>query len=141
MKIIIINGPNINMLGKREPDLYGKETFEELIKKCRVYAKAVGVNVDFYQSNHEGDLIDTIQSAPKKYDGIIINAGGYTHTSIAIMDALKCISLPIVEVHITDIANREDFRKFSYISLAANERIIGHGTDGYLEAIDYFVGK
>ncbi|MBO5784112.1 MAG: type II 3-dehydroquinate dehydratase [Clostridia bacterium] len=134
MKILVINGPNLNLLGLREPDIYGKETYDSLCDKIRTYAKAH--TVDFYQSNHEGDLVDAIQSTYRVYDGIVINPAAYTHTSIALLDALKAVGTPAVEVHISDVSVREEFRQVSYIRPACIGHIIGHGTDGYCEAID-----
>lgn len=134
MKILVINGPNLNLLGLREPDIYGKQTYASLCDKIRTYAKAH--TVDFYQSNHEGDLVDAIQSTYQTYDGIVINPGAYTHTSIALLDALKAVGTPTVEVHISDVSTREEFRQISYIRAACIGHIIGHGTDGYCEAID-----
>ena len=134
MKILVINGPNLNLLGLREPDIYGKETYDSLCDKIRTYAKEH--TVDFYQSNHEGDLVDAIQSTYRVYDGIIINPGAYTHTSIALLDALKAVGTPTVEVHISDVSLREEFRQISYIRSACIGHIIGHGTDGYCEAVD-----
>ena len=139
MKILIINGPNLNMLGIREPKHYGKETYADLIQKIHNHANTLGITVDFRQSNHEGDLVDYIQSAYQSFDGIIINPGAYTHTSIAILDAVKSVGVPTVEVHISDVNSREDFRKISYIRAACVLTISGHGTDGYLEAIDFLV--
>lgn len=139
MKLLILNGPNINFIGIREPEIYGSTTYKDLIEMIEKHAKEVGVVVECYQSNHEGDLIDAIQKAYfDKIDGIIFNAGGYTHTSIAIMDALKAVKIPCVEVHISDVHAREDFRQLSYISYVAVHQIIGHGLNGYLEAVDYF---
>ncbi len=140
MKILVINGPNLNMLGIREPDLYGRETYETLVEKIRKHAEETGTEVSFYQSNHEGYLVDAIQAAYRVQDGIIINPGAYTHTSIALLDALKAVGIPTVEVHITDVDEREDFRKVSYIRAACVKTISGHGTDGYLEAMDYLTG-
>jgi 3-dehydroquinate dehydratase-2 len=134
MKILVINGPNLNLLGLREPDIYGKETYNSLCDKIRTYAK--DHSVDFYQSNHEGDLVDAIQSTYQTYDGIVINPGAYTHTSIALLDAVKAVGTPTVEVHISDVSKREEFRLVSYIRAACIGHIIGHGTDGYCEAID-----
>lgn len=134
MKILVINGPNLNLLGLREPDIYGKETYASLCDKIRTYAKAH--TVDFYQSNHEGDLVDAIGATYQTYDGIVINPGAYTHTSIALLDAVKAVGTPTVEVHISDISQREAFRQVSYIRAACIGHIIGHGTDGYCEAID-----
>ena len=139
MKILVINGPNLNMLGIREPKHYGKETYGDLINKIKQHADLIGVSVEFRQSNHEGDLVDYIQSAYKTFDGIVINPGAYTHTSIAILDAVKSVGVPTVEVHISDVNAREDFRKISYIRAACVLTISGHGTDGYLEAIDFLV--
>ena len=136
MKLMIINGPNLNMLGIREPDHYGRETYAELVKKIEDHAAAMGAKVACLQSNHEGDLVDYIQSAYGKYDGIVINPGAYTHTSIALLDAVKAVGTPTVEVHISDVSKREEFRLVSYIRAACIGHIIGHGTDGYCEAID-----
>ena len=137
MHILIINGPNLNMLGIREPAYYGRETYEELIRKIQRHADERGISVTFRQSNHEGDLVDFIQSAYGTADGIVINPGAYTHTSIAILDAVKAVGIPTCEVHISDVNAREAFRKTSYIRAACVLTISGHGTDGYLEAIDY----
>ena len=136
MKLMIINGPNLNMLGIREPAHYGRETYEDLIAKIEDHAAALGIEVKCLQSNHEGDLVDYIQSAYGEYDGIVINPGAYTHTSIAILDAVKSVSLPTVEVHISKVDEREDFRKISYIRAACIATISGHGTEGELEAMD-----
>lgn len=141
MNILVINGPNLNMLGIREPAHYGKETYADLIGKIRAHAKERGIAVEFVQSNHEGDLVDAIQSAYQAYDGIVINPGAYTHTSIAILDAVKAVSVPTVEVHISDVDSREEFRRVSYIRAACIATISGHGTDGYLEAIDLLIEK
>ena len=139
LNILVINGPNLNMLGIREPDIYGRETYEDLCRKIREYAERKGVQVTLYQSNHEGDLVDVIQQAYGKTDGIVINPGGYTHTSVAIPDALKAVAIPAVEVHISDVDAREDFRKISYVRAACVKTIAGHGTNGYLEAIELLV--
>lgn len=139
MKILVINGPNLNMLGIREPTHYGKETYADLLKKIENHAVAKGVTVEFRQSNHEGDLVDYIQSAYRTFDAIVINPGAYTHTSIAILDAVKSVGLPTCEVHISDVKSREDFRQISYIRAACVLTVSGHGTDGYLEAIDYLI--
>ena len=136
MKILVINGPNLNMLGVREPGIYGQETYETLLRKIQNHCDQKGIEVEFFQSNHEGALVDAIQSAFGAKDGIVINPGAYTHTSIAILDAVKAIDLPTVEVHISDVSKREDFRQISYIRAACIQTIAGHGTDGYLEAID-----
>ena len=133
---MVINGPNLNLLGIREPAHYGHERYDDLLRKITAYAEEKGVEVVFRQSNHEGDLVDYIQSAIKGYDGIVINPGAYTHTSIAILDAVKAVSVPTVEVHISDVNAREEFRRISYIRAACIGTVAGHGTDGYLEAID-----
>ncbi len=141
MNILVINGPNLNMLGIREPDIYGKETYGTLVKKIEAYADEKGVAVKCYQSNHEGDLVDNIQFAYGVYDGIVINPGAYTHTSIALLDALKAVGIPTVEVHISDLSTREDFRQISYIRQACFKTVTGKGTDGYLEAMDALIEK
>ena len=139
MKILVINGPNLNMLGIREPDIYGKTTYKGLIKMIENYADKKGILVKTYQSNHEGDLVDKIQAAYNNFDGIVINPGAYTHTSVAILDAVKAVGIPTVEVHISDVDKREEFRSISYIRLACVNTISGHGLDGYIEAIDYLL--
>lgn len=136
MKILVINGPNLNLLGLREPELYGGQNYETLLDMIRAHCKARRIEVDFYQSNHEGALVDALQAAYGAYDGLVINPAAYTHTSIALLDALKAISLPAVEVHITDIRSREAFRQISYIGTACIATICGHGLDGYIEAIN-----
>lgn len=141
MKILVINGPNLNMLGFREPDIYGKNTYSDLMELISNYAKEKNITVEFYQSNHEGDIVDKIQKAYNNFDGIVINPAAYTHTSVAILDALKAVALPTVEVHISDINEREEFRKFSYVSLYAQKTICGLGFDGYLRAIDCLTEK
>lgn len=141
MKILIINGPNINMLGLREPDIYGKNTYSDLVNMIKDYATKNNVSVEFFQSNHEGDIVDTIQKAYNNFDAIVINPAAYTHTSVAILDALKSVALPTVEVHISDISTREDFRKFSYVSLYAEKTICGLGFQGYINAIEYIIEK
>lgn len=141
MNIYVINGPNLNMLGIREPDIYGRETYASLVEKIEKYAEEKGVNVNCYQSNHEGDLVDAIQYAYGRFDGIIINPGAYTHTSIAILDAAKTVDIPMVEVHISDVSAREDFRQISYIRNACFKTICGKGTDGYLLALDAIIEK
>ena len=141
MKISVINGPNLNMLGIREPGIYGSNSYDALVEKIQKHCDALGVDVTFFQSNHEGDLVDEIQRAYGKADAIVINPGAYTHTSIAILDAAKAVGLPLVEVHISDVSAREDFRQVSYIRLAAELTISGHGLDGYTEAVDYLVEK
>lgn len=135
MTLLIINGPNINMLGIREPDIYGKQDYNALLKLIDDTCTENGIKYEHFQSNHEGDIVDKIQSAYGKFDGIVINPAAYTHTSVAILDALKAVGIPTVEVHISDISTREAFRQFSYVSLAAKKTIAGHGLDGYREAI------
>ena len=137
MKIFVINGPNLNMLGIREPDHYGRETYADLAARIRNHCKVKGISVELFQSNHEGDLVDEIQRAYGNADGIVINPGAYTHTSIAILDAVKAVGIPTVEVHISKVEEREDFRQISYIRAACAKTITGHGTNGYLEAIDF----
>ncbi len=139
MKILVINGPNLNMLGIREPDHYGRETYADLCEKIQKYCESKNIEVKLYQSNHEGDLVDEIQKAYGNVDGIVINPGAYTHTSIAILDAVKAVNIPAVEVHISKVEEREEFRQVSYVRLACIKTITGHGTDGYIEAIDYLV--
>lgn len=141
MKILVINGPNLNMLGIREPGIYGKSSYADLVKLISDYCAEKAVDVDFFQSNHEGSIVDEIQGAYGKHDGIVINPAAYTHTSVAILDAIKAVGIPTVEVHISDIHSREEFRKFSYVSLAAKKTIAGHGFDGYLEAVDVLLSK
>ncbi len=139
MKLLIINGPNLNMLGLREPDIYGKKDYKTL---CDMIKNACsGIDFEIYQSNHEGDIVDKIQSAFGNTDGIVINPAAYTHTSVAILDALKAVGIPTVEVHISDINEREEFRKFSYVSLYAEKLIKGKGLDGYIEGIEYLKEK
>ena len=140
-KILVINGPNLNMLGIREREIYGNETYSALVDLIKDEANKKGIKVKCFQSNHEGEIVDEIQLAYMVYDGIIINAGAYTHTSIAILDALKSVQIPTVEVHISDINEREEFRKFSYIGLYAEKQIIGHGFKGYIEALEYLANK
>ena len=137
MKILVINGPNINMLGIREPEIYGSENYNSLLEKISAHAAEKNIEVDFFQSNHEGALVDKIQEAYGVFDGIVINPGAYTHTSIALLDAIKATCIPTVEVHISKVEEREDFRQISYVRLACVKTITGHGTDGYLEAVDY----
>ena len=138
----VLNGPNINMLGIREPEHYGTESYQAMIKSLKSTAKRLGVKVKLYQSNHEGDLVDKIQEAYRKgVDGIVINPGAYTHTSIALLDAVKSVRIPVAEVHISKVEEREDFRQISYISLVAEKRITGHGIAGYSEALEYLVAK
>jgi 3-dehydroquinate dehydratase-2 len=142
MKILVINGPNLNMLGIREPDLYGTGTYDALCEKIEVYCATKGVAVSFYQSNHEGALVDRIQEAYYEgVDGIVINPGAYTHTSIAILDAVKAVGIPTVEVHISKVEEREAFRQISYIRAACIATITGKGFDGYVEAIDVLMKR
>lgn len=136
MKILVINGPNLNMLGIREPDIYGRTTYADLCALIKTHAEKLGVEVELYQSNHEGDLVDKIQEAYGRIDGIVINPGAYTHTSVAILDALKAVAIPSVEVHISEVDKREEFRQISFVRLACFATIAGHGLDGYLEAMD-----
>lgn len=137
MKILVINGPNLNMLGIREPGIYGSSSFADLLQLLEQTAQELGIEVEQYQSNHEGDLVDKIQWAYGKADGIVINPAAYTHTSVAILDALKAVSLPAVEVHISDVDARESFRQISYAGMACCKTIKGHGLEGYREAIVY----
>ena len=137
MKILVINGPNINMLGLREPDIYGSENYKSLCENVLKHANELGIEVELYQSNHEGDLVDKIQQAYGDADGIVINPAAYTHTSIALLDALKAVNIPTVEVHISAVEKREDFRQISFVRSAAVKTITGKGIKGYLEAIDF----
>lgn len=141
MRLLIINGVNLNMLGIREPELYGKTGYKSLVKNIKTHAGKIGVKVKCFQSNSEGAIVTAIQKAYRRFDGIVINAGAYTHTSVAILDALKAVQIPTAEVHITDINSREEFRKKSYISLYAEKFISGKGIAGYLEALDYLKEK
>lgn len=141
MKLLIINGPNINMLGIREPGIYGAESYEMLCRRVTEHAEARGVIAELYQSNHEGDLVDEIQRAYKRIDGIVINPGAYTHTSIALLDALKAVGIPAVEVHISKVEEREAFRQISYIRAACVKTITGHGISGYIEAMDFLINE
>ena len=140
MKLFIINGPNLNMLGLREPEHYGSTNYKQLVEMITAYCNERGIEAVCKQSNHEGDLVDYIQAAYfEGADGIVINPGAYTHTSIAILDAVKSVGIPTVEVHISKVEEREDFRQISYVRLACVKTITGHGTDGYLEAIDFLL--
>ena len=140
MKILVINGPNLNFLGIREKDLYGSNTYQDLCDMINDYATKLKIEVELFQSNHEGAIVDKIQEAYlNKVDGIVINPAAYTHTSIAILDALKSVMIPTVEVHITDVNKREDYRKISFVKETAELSIVGHGLKGYLEAIDYLI--
>ena len=141
MKILVINGPNINMLGIREPDVYGARTYQDLISLLQEYANANGITQSCFQSNHEGAIVDCIQDALGKYDAIVINPAAYTHTSVAILDALKAVALPAVEVHISDVDSRESFRQISYAGLACEKTIKGQGFDGYCQAMQYLIDK
>ena len=137
MKILVINGANMNMLGRREPDIYGKEDYAALCARIYEHAQSRGVAVECFQSNHEGAIIDAIQEADTAFDGIVINPAAYTHTSVAILDALKAVSIPAVEVHISDVDAREPFRQISYVGMACVKTIKGHGLEGYREAMLY----
>ncbi|MDD6261833.1 MAG: type II 3-dehydroquinate dehydratase [Clostridiales bacterium] len=140
MNILVINGPNLNMLGIREPNIYGRATYADLCALIKAEAVKMGVGVDFFQSNHEGDLVDAIQGALGRFDGIVINPGAYTHTSVALLDAVKAVGIPTVEVHISDPDTREEFRKISYIRLACTATVKGLGFDGYLRAMHILCG-
>ena len=141
MRLLVINGPNLNMLGIREPDIYGKNTYADLCGMIESYAAEKGVEVKLFQSNHEGAIVDEIQAALGRFDGIIINPAAYTHTSVAILDALKAVALPAVEIHISDVSARESFRQISYAGMACEKSFIGLGFEGYLRAIDYLTEK
>lgn len=136
MKILVINGPNINMLGIREPEIYGKGTYDDLVELVESAAARLGASAAFFQSNHEGAIVDAIQEAYREYDGIVINPAAYTHTSVAILDALKSVGIPAVEVHISDVSEREDFRQVSYVRAACIKTIMGEGFDGYVHAME-----
>ena len=135
MKILVINGPNLNLLGLREPAIYGSQSYAALLEKIQAFCDAEGVEVSFFQSNHEGAIVDEIQAAYGVYDGIIINPAAYTHTSVAILDALKAVAIPAVEVHLSDVRQREDFRQISYARLACVKTYMGLGFEGYRQAI------
>ena len=139
MKLLVINGPNLNMLGIREPQIYGSQTYKDLCDLIEKHAEEKEIEVEIYQSNHEGDLVDKIQSAYGKVDGIVINPAAYTHTSVALLDALKSVGLDCVEVHISDVSKREDFRQISFIREYCKKTIAGHGFNGYLEAMDFLI--
>ena len=141
MKILVINGPNINMIGIREPEIYGNQNYKTLLADIEKWAEEIGCDVECFQSNHEGAIVDKIQEAYGVFDGIVLNPAAYTHTSIAILDALKSVGLPSVEVHISDITKREDFRQISYAGMACEEHIIGKGIDGYRLAMEYLHNK
>lgn len=137
MKALVINGPNLNMLGQREPDIYGRRTYDDLVEMCHEAGDRIGFDeVEVFQSNHEGDIVDAIQNAWGVFDGIVINPAAYTHTSVAILDALKAVGLPAIEVHISAVEQREDFRQVSYVRMACLATITGEGLDGYAHALD-----
>ncbi len=140
MKILVLNGPNLNMLGLREPGIYGSESYADLVRMLEESAQTLGVELEIFQSNHEGALVDKIQEAYGRIDGIVFNPGAYTHTSIALLDALKAVSIPTVEVHISDLSKREAFRQISYIRAACVKTISGHGLQGYIEALTFLSG-
>lgn len=141
MKLCIINGPNLNMLGIREPDIYGRTTYADLCAYIEKHAQTRGVTVEIYQSNHEGDLVDKIQACYGSVDGIVINPAAYTHTSVALLDAVKAVGIPTVEIHISDVSKRENFRQISYIRAACVKTIAGHGINGYIEGMDYLLDE
>lgn len=141
MNILVLNGPNLNLLGLREPDIYGAQTYETLVQMIQEKAAELGAGVQVRQTNHEGQLVDWIQEAYGNFDGIVINPAAYTHTSVAILDAVKAVSIPTVEVHISDVSAREDFRQVSYIRQACLATITGHGFRGYLEAMELLVRR
>ena len=142
MKILVLNGPSMNMLGIREPEIYGRETYDDLVNRISEYAEKLGVEVSFFQSNHEGSLVDAIQKAYfDKIDGIIFNPAAYTHTSVAIADAVRAVGIPTVEVHISDVSRREPFRQVSYLRAVAVGSVIGQGLKGYLTAMDLLIDR
>ena len=141
MKILVINGPNINMLGIREPGIYGNQNYQTLLTFIDQWSRELDCDVKCFQSNHEGEIVDEIQQAYGSFDGIVINPAAYTHTSIAILDALKSVGIPAVEVHISDVTKREDFRQISYAGMACEHHIIGKGLDGYKTAMEYLCEK
>ena len=141
MKILVINGPNMNLLGLREPDIYGRQTYADLVAALQKRADELGVEISFVQSNHEGDLVDAIQQAYPETDGIIINPAAYTHTSVAILDAVKAVGIPTVEVHMSDVKSRDDFRQVSYIRQACIATFMGKGFGSYIEALELLVNK
>ncbi len=138
-KILVINGPNLNMLGIREPDIYGRQDYKALCDYIGQAAASLGIETDIFQSNHEGEIVDKIQLAYGKYDGIVINPAAYTHTSVAILDALKAVGIPAVEVHLSDVSKREAFRQISYAGLACSEHYTGLGFEGYKKALEWFL--
>lgn len=141
MKILIINGPNLNMLGIREPGIYGSQTYAALTENIAAWAHAIGCEAECFQSNHEGAIVDKIQTAYQRFDGIVINPAAYTHTSVAILDALKAVGIPAAEVHISDVNTREEFRRISYAGMACEAHFIGLGFDGYKKAMEYLAEK
>lgn len=141
MKVLVLNGPNLNMLGIREPEIYGAQTYQDLEALLYAYCRTNQIDVDIFQSNHEGDLVDRIQQAYSTMDAIVINPAAYTHTSVAILDALKAVNLPAVEVHLSDVSSREAFRQVSYAGMACEKTIMGQGFDGYLQALAYLKEK
>ncbi|MBQ7037314.1 MAG: type II 3-dehydroquinate dehydratase [Clostridia bacterium] len=141
MKILVINGPNLNMLGIREPNIYGKETYGDLVAFIEKTAKDLGVEAEVYQSNYEGDIVTKIQEAYGEKDGIVINPAAYTHTSVAILDALKSVAIPTVEVHLSDVTKREDFRQISFVRSACEKTYMGLGFEGYKKAMEYLVKR
>ena len=141
MKLLILNGPNLNLLGIREPDLYGRQSYAALVEFCKTVCRSAGIQCEVYQSNHEGAIVDKIQEAYGCFDGIVINPAAYTHTSVAIADALKAVALPTVEVHLTEPLKREEFRHISYVTPLCRARFAGFGFDSYRMAIEYLAGK
>ena len=141
MRLLVVNGPNLNLLGVREPDLYGRGTYAELVAFVRGVAAESGVEVEVRQSNHEGDIVDWIQECPGKFDALVLNAAAYTHTSVAVLDALKATRIPTAEVHLTEPKSREDFRRVSYVGMAAEKTFSGRGFESYADAIRYFAAK
>lgn len=141
MKLLVINGPNLNMLGIREPDIYGRQDYKALTELIEETSARLGVEVECFQSNHEGAIVDRIQAAYGREDAIVINPAAYTHTSVAILDALKAVGLPAVEVHLSDVKSREDFRQVSYAGMACEKTVMGKGFQGYVEAIEYLIGR
>ena len=141
MKLLVLNGPNLNMLGIREPAIYGKQDYPTLVKLLEDTAARLGAELEVYQSNHEGDLVDQIQAAYGTTDAIVINPAAYTHTSVAILDALKAVALPAVEVHLSDVKTRDDFRQISYAGMACEKTVMGKGFQGYVEAMEYLCEK
>lgn len=141
MKVLVINGPNLNMLGIREPDIYGKKTYKDLVQSIEKWAEELNIEVECFQSNHEGAIVDKIQSAYKVFDGIVINPAAYTHTSVAILDALKAVGIPAVEIHISDVNERESFRHISYAGMYCEAHYIGLGFEGYKKGLEYLKSK